>query len=73
MTDETERPHVDLAKAGRAYTRAQKVIREDFPDAVRRAHFDEGKTYAQIARETEHAVTPERVRQILNPKPKAAE
>jgi hypothetical protein len=67
MTDDTDAVRADLAKTGRAYVRAKKVINEDLPAVVRRAHAA-GLTFAEIARAAEHAITPERVRQILKPK-----
>lgn len=65
MTDDHDALRTELAKTGRAYTRAQKLIREDFPALIRRAH-DAGMRNAEIARAAEHAITPERVRQILD-------
>lgn len=60
MTDDLEALRAELARTGRAYVRARKAL----PDLVRRASAA-GMRNADIARATEHAITPERVRQII--------
>lgn len=67
MTDDPDAIRADLAKTGRAYVRAKKVINEEMPAVIRRAHAV-GLTFAEIARAVDHVVTPERVRQIVKPK-----
>lgn len=60
MTDDAEAIRAELAKTGRAYIRARKAL----PNLVLRA-YAAGLRYADISRAADHAITPERVRQII--------